>query len=1786
MRKLKLFFACLLMAVLSIGQVWSATIPFTETFVNCTGTNNDFGTSTSSDGNGAFSADNSWTTANPYGANGAAKFGASKKSGSATTPSLTVSSGSSYTLSFNAAPWSNESTTMTVTVTGGTINSSSTATTGTMTTGQWNNYEYTIVASSTSMTIAFSASKNRFFLDEVSITANGSGPADPTINAESEAVAFGTKNIYGKASLTGYVDVAVSGSDLKGNITATLNGTDKAKFSLSGAPFVPTAGSASGTLRVSYNVTAEGDYSASVRLASTDADNVDLPITLKVINQEPVEYIKVTSSKTDWSGEYLIVYEPDATTARIWNGVDAENSYVTTTISSGKVTMPEGATPITITSMTGGYSLLVNGGDNDGKYMQNNGNSNGIKFVDEAQANTITYENNAVTITCGGKMFRYNNASGQDKFRYFGGANQVIQLYKKPVASAVTITNPENGTIIVTKGGNPVTTGTNVAEQSTLNVSIAPVVGYNFTLKAYKTGTPTTVVPIDANGNLTMPDYPITITADETALLAVNIAVNDANMGSATIDGGTATVYKNNDETAALVAVPEIGYEFVNWTAPDGITFDNATALSTTATIEAAGTITANFQAQGCYNLVAPTLNSVTKSYETATIAWNTVEHASSYAVSVVNHTTSVNVFSGDVTELSKVLTDLAANTQYDYTIMAKGDGSTYCDDSNPTLAGSFTTDEYPAATLTLSDAEGTSPFPGDHKLKDVIQLPSTAASCSKTFVGWSTNGNCSTAPEYAKGANFTLSATSNIVYAVYADETPGAETKVTDNIDLEFTGVSGTSYVAWASSKTGTSGAVYTGVNAGGNSAIQLRSDVASTKPASGIISTTSGGKAKKITITWNSNTADDRTLNVFGSNTAYTEVADLVDDNKKGTLLGTVVNGTSTILEIAGNYQYIGVRSNSGAMYLDNIAIEWAQAGEPSYTNYSTTCAAAPTAEADATDVAALVNVDAAGTNGTVAMTYTNVNLEGVVVALFNDEACTQDFDGDWLSASVEGNDKHIAYTIYASTSYKNARTAYIKLTAPAEVAGPAPAVVIIPVSQVKKPAVFASLAELAEADVAANTNVTVTLTNEVIKEIYIYNYNRRGLVFNVQKDNEDVKIYFNADVPAAWVAGGKVSGTLTDCPWKIYSGAWQLAPSTGFVWNVNLTYTAPPAIESIEIRGNANQKTYIDGQVFNPAGLSVIAIYDDNITEEDVTEFATWTYNPAKLSESDTEVTVTATYNEKSDDETVTGLTVNPIPNKTIAQFIAASGTRCYLEGTVGTIDNTKYGNFNLTDASGTIYVYGCLTPEGVSQKFDELGVSQGDRIKVIAEAYTNHATKGHEAVNVVFVSKVSAATIDIDDINMTEGDELLLSDIVATITPGAAQSATINYEVTEGTAVTISEGKIIASTEGEATITASIAAGEGYLAGSTTFTVTVSAAPAPFVGDYFVKVDDNSDLTAGEYLIVYKDGSLAFNGGLDPLDATSNYVAVTFENGKIQGKAEVLAATFTVKLAGGTIQSKSGYYIGRLGNSNGLNSSTEEAYTNTISIDENGDAVILASGGAYLRYNSASGQERFRYFKSDSYTGQKAIQLYKKENAEPVYETVRENLTANRYYTVCLPKKVTAIKGASFWTLNNKSQDGATAYLEEETNNLPFEAGKPFIIQATAENLEVVYEGAATEDAGTNGALHGTLVYMDAAALAAAGTDVYMLFSNELRPVGENNHLDANRAYVLLSELNAVTEAPQGAPGKRVRAMPMQPQVATGMDALNASDAPVKVMIDGKLFIIRGEKMYDATGKLVK
>ena len=154
------------------------------------------------------------------------------------------------------------------------------------------------------------------------------------------------------------------------------------------------------------------------------------------------------------------------------------------------------------------------------------------------------------------------------------------------------------------------------------------------------------------------------------------------------------------------------------------------------------------------------------------------------------------------------------------------------------------------------------------------------------------------------------------------------------------------------------------------------------------------------------------------------------------------------------------------------------------------------------------------------------------------------------------------------------------------------------------------------------------------------------------------------------------------------------------------------------------------------------------------------------------------------------------------------------------------------------------------------------------------------------------------------------------------------------------------------------------------------------PEVYEGNMFVKVTSNDELVDGAYLIVYEDGSVAFDGSLETLDATENKISVTIDNDAIVASETTKASLFKIQTNNqiSTIMSASGLYIGQTSDANGLASNDNNSYENTISFDAEGNANIV-SGGAYLRYNSASNQLRFRYFKSSSYTGQKAIQLYK-------------------------------------------------------------------------------------------------------------------------------------------------------------------------------------------------------------
>ena len=204
------------------------------------------------------------------------------------------------------------------------------------------------------------------------------------------------------------------------------------------------------------------------------------------------------------------------------------------------------------------------------------------------------------------------------------------------------------------------------------------------------------------------------------------------------------------------------------------------------------------------------------------------------------------------------------------------------------------------------------------------------------------------------------------------------------------------------------------------------------------------------------------------------------------------------------------------------------------------------------------------------------------------------------------------------------------------------------------------------------------------------------------------------------------------------------------------------------------------------------------------------------------------------------------------------------------------------------------------------------------------------------------------------------------------------------------------------------------------------------------EYFEKVTSTEDITDGVYLIVYEAGNVAFDGSLNTLDAVSNTIGVTISEGKIEAKQETKESAFTIDLENGTLKSASGLFIGVSSNSNALKTSPNPDYTNTFSIDESGNAVIQAafSGSTMkLRYNAASNQNRFRYYKS----GQEPVQLYKYVVAgtdtpvENKIESIKAEATAyviGDATDVCLSPE--AIKVTATWTNGTEEVLPSTDY----------------------------------------------------------------------------------------------------------------------------------------------------------
>lgn len=219
---------------------------------------------------------------------------------------------------------------------------------------------------------------------------------------------------YAGDSMTLPTAQALEGYKFIGWMTAPLNGDTTEKPSFLSGSFIPTGNT---TLYALYSYVDE----------STSSGTGD--------------YVKVTETPDDWSGEYLIVYESGSL---IFDGslstLDAKGNVLAVDIVNNTISANAGdAHKFIITAINGGYAVQ----SASGKYISGKSGSNTITSGTTPTVNKIDLNaaGNAV-ITSGGTL-QYN--SSDSRFRYYKSANQqAICLYVKDGAKGTTYytTNP------------------------------------------------------------------------------------------------------------------------------------------------------------------------------------------------------------------------------------------------------------------------------------------------------------------------------------------------------------------------------------------------------------------------------------------------------------------------------------------------------------------------------------------------------------------------------------------------------------------------------------------------------------------------------------------------------------------------------------------------------------------------------------------------------------------------------------------------------------------------------------------------------------------------------------------------------------------------------------------------------------------------------------------------------------------------------------------------------------------------------------------------------------------------------------------------------------------------------------------------------------------------------------------------------------------------------------------------------------------------------------------------
>lgn len=1746
MKKLKLFFACLLMAVLSIGQVWAAeelkaTIDFSS---------NDFSIPTSKTvAENTYTHDGISMTLTGTSGNGYAYYSKDK---------YLLNGKQGATITFSAFEWkttkivvtgrsgASGSTKMNIFVGENAVSTETTGCTGTNT----YNIASTSQAAGTIYTLKVTSAHNAQF---TKFEIYGEDAGTPAKTLTSIAVSgTPTKTAY-------YAGDEFDPAGLV--VTGTYSDDSQAPI----ASGITWAYDPSQTLAL--NQTSIGVIATVSEISSPKFNVTGLTVT-----EAPaaVNYEKVTSAPADWSGEYILVYE-SGSDAYVYTGVDANNNYAAATISDDVIAIPEGAVTLTIASMEGGYSIRIGGGTNDGKYISGTSGTNTTKFGADPVANTLAITDGSAVITAG-EAIAFNSGSATLRFRYYKPGQKAVQLYKKvdgAVKPSAELSYAAADQKKLTKLGEAFT---------------APTLENPHTVAVTYASNNTDVAEVAANGA-------VTIKAAGVAVITASFAGNDDyKAGSASYTIGV-TAHAGTETDPFVAADVKIVVDAVE-------TLENAYATGivsnvVTTTLPTEGYISFYFSADGltsgqqveafkCYGLNSAQFEAVTDVVTGATVVvtgtlkkYNSIYefdancHLVSYTAPAAPKQSIANDQANPYT-VAQAITFAADGVTYDlddyvyvqgvvYDVQSFNNGAMNIFIKDANAENQF--ELYKCAGI--NDGSATTPFDA---LSDV--------QAGNIVIGY---GQLSYhAPYYEfKQGNYLVDLQTPAT-GIELDATAEVEVGSTVNLTATILPSNATGTIVWSVESGSDNASVDAGVVTGSaEGEAVIRATVQGTEIYAECTVTVTAASApltdyyQKVTET--AGITDGTYLIVYEGDNTHTPVA------FNGALETLEAVGNNIPVTITNDKKIAVTEATEASTFFIDVTAGSIQSASGKYIGANSYGNRLDQSEEASTYVNAL-SIDG---DGNAVISISNTSWEGDLTLRYN---------------YGTNNGERFRY-------YKSGQQAI----------------------QLYK---LANETVKANPELAWSGDVEITLGETFTAPTLDNPHSVEGITY--ASDNEALATVTNAGVIELDAdATGTAHITASFAGNDDYKAA---SVSCTIIVNASAPTPLPTAEAKVIVVGYNSKFYAMSTTVKNSNGFEPIEVTkeDDKIIVKSDEDAAAIQWQIALGAEAATFQNGESKYLACSD-ESNTGLALLDDASEWAWDATAS----CYKQPGKDNKGRTFYYNYNNGSPIFRAYTVAGIGADGYSGAPEFISA---DKIEVQVPTPKINPELAFDPAEV----------------------ELTLGETFTAPTLGHVDgfNGTITYSSSKPAVATVDEntGEVTIVANGTTTITASFEGNDDYEEDEAIYTITVNKpAPTP-TSTIYRKVTATADITDGEYLIVYEGdathNAAVFDGSLDNdnIDVAKKVLAVEIENDEIAGNTELDAATFTIDVTAKTLQSASGYYIGRETYDNGMDKSTTEAYVNTFAITD-GAAVITGVGGCTLRYNYASDQLRFRYYKS----GQQAIQLYKKETTkysvtyaanggsgdapvaveyeegetftvaaadlftapagkefdkwndgtndyapgatytvgtadvvltaywkdaapEPVYTDIRTGLTAGNYYTVCWPKKMTAINGATLWSFAGKDDD--MAYLIQE--EAPFEAGKPYIIYATAEKLEAVVEGDDAP-AGHNNGLYGTLSYMDDDALATAGA-TYMLKSNALRPIGPNNHLDANRAYVILSQITG--GKPNAAPGKRVIAMPMQKDAATGFENIESGDAPVKVMIEGTLYILRGEKVYDATGRLVK